>query len=218
MGRTHIFRWQQDSALTLQIFTNIKMFRNIILTFFVFCILEHSLAQPTTHEDFCSDMPCGAVCDTTDGFDQVMRYCQPDGSCSSKAQPDCKDLCFDKPCGAVCDTTDGNLDVMRYCQPDGACTSNAQPDCIDSNETRNTITCLICEAVMKALDDTLVDTTNEQAVADFLSVICSYLGDLGSLETMCIEFITEYTDDIIEMLVGQYLEPENVCTTIMACP
>merc|ERR1712080_238842 len=178
MGRTHIFRWQQDSALTLQIFTNIKMFRNIILTFFVFCILEHSLAQPTTHEDFCSDMPCGAVCDTTDGFDQVMRYCQPDGSCSS----------------------------------------NAQPDCIDSNETRNTITCLICEAVMKALDDTLVDTTNEQAVADFLSVICSYLGDLGSLETMCIEFITEYTDDIIEMLVGQYLEPEKVCTTIMACP
>ena len=57
-----------------------------------------------------------------------------------------------------------------------------------------------------------------QAVADFLLNVCNSLGGLGQLETMCIEFVTEYTDDIIEMLVGQFLEPEMVCTAISACP
>merc|ERR1719186_1224024 len=178
----------------------------------------HSHPECQVSQDLCSDKSCGAVCNSADDIDHVMRFCQPDGTCSVNAQPECEDLCAGKLCGAVCDTSDGMSDVMRYCQPDGTCTSNAQPQCQDSIETKNTIICLICEAVMNALDETLVDTTNEQAVADYLNSICNYLGDMGALETMCIEFITEYTDDIIEMIVGQFLEPEKVCTAIMACP
>ena len=46
--------------------------------------------------------------------------------------------------------------------------------------------------------------------------VCSYLG--GQLENYCIEFLAEYTDDIIDQLVNNYLNPEQVCQAIGACP
>ena len=69
--------------------------------------------------------------------------------------------------------------------------------------------------------------------------VCSYLG--GQLENYCIEFLAEYTDDIIDMLVNifeiffcsakkifllkpkklqvnQYLNPDEICKAIAACP
>ena len=35
---------------------------------------------------------------------------------------------------------------------------------------------------------------------------------------MCLEFINEYTDDIIDQLVNNYLNPDQVCQAIGACP
>ena len=55
-----------------------------------------------------------------------------------------------------------------------------------------------------------------QAVADFLLQICKHVGD--NLESICNEFLAEYTDDIIDQLVDQYLNPEEVCKAITACP
>ena len=55
-----------------------------------------------------------------------------------------------------------------------------------------------------------------QAVADFLLQVCSYVGD--NLESICDEFIAEYTDDIIDQLVDKFLNPEEVCKAISACP
>merc|ERR1712059_123233 len=85
-----------------------------------------------------------------------------------------------------------------------------------NEDSYNPVICTVCEAVMKALDETLVEPSNEQAVADFLGQVCKYLG--GQLETICIEFVGEYTDDIIDMLVAQYLNPDQVCTALSACP
>ena len=55
-----------------------------------------------------------------------------------------------------------------------------------------------------------------QAVADFLAQICNYVGP--NLEPICLEFLTEYTDDIIDALVNKYLQPQQVCASIGACP
>merc|ERR1712203_910965 len=60
----------------------------------------------------------------------------------------------------------------------------------------NFLTCTICEGVMTALDEALVDPASEQAVANHLLQVCSYVGD--NLESICDEFIAEYTDDIID--------------------
>eukprot|EP00088_Acartia_fossae_P063247 TRINITY_DN7695_c1_g1_i1.p2 TRINITY_DN7695_c1_g1~~TRINITY_DN7695_c1_g1_i1.p2 ORF type:complete len:107 (+),score=13.45 TRINITY_DN7695_c1_g1_i1:31-351(+) len=80
----------------------------------------------------------------------------------------------------------------------------------------DSLTCTICKTVMQSIDDTIVDPSNEQAVEDLLNGICKSLD--SELEIICQEFVAEYTDDIIEMIVGQYLDPEAFCTTISACP
>merc|ERR1739845_50916 len=80
----------------------------------------------------------------------------------------------------------------------------------------NFVTCTICETIMTALDENITDPSNEQAVADFLAQICNYVGP--NLESICLEFINEYTDDIIDQLVHNYLQPQQVCASIGACP
>merc|ERR1712037_323660 len=80
------------------------------------------------------------------------------------------------------------------------------------SEDENFLTCTLCEGVMKALDEALVDPASEQAVADFLLQVCSYVGD--NLESICNEFLAEYTDDIIDQLVDKFLNPDEVCKAI----
>ena len=55
-----------------------------------------------------------------------------------------------------------------------------------------------------------------QDIADWLAQICNYVGP--NLEPMCLEFVNEYTDDIIDQLVNNYLNPDQVCQAIGACP
>ena len=55
-----------------------------------------------------------------------------------------------------------------------------------------------------------------QEIADWLAQACNYVGQM--LEPMCLEFVLEYTDDIIDQLVDNYLNPDQVCLAIGACP
>lgn len=101
--------------------------------------------------DPCADKACGAECQTCPPGDTdcaetaAVKYCQPDGSCSS-SKPTCNgngggheppssyDPCADKSCGTTCTTCPpGDSDcaetaVVKYCQPDGSC-GMTQPDC-----------------------------------------------------------------------------------------
>merc|ERR1719431_228912 len=85
-----------------------------------------------------------------------------------------------------------------------------------SSSSRNDITCSLCMTVMELLDQYLTDTTNEQAIADALMEICALLPP--PIDTECDTMISEYTDDIIEMLVNEYLSPDQVCDAIGLCP
>merc|ERR550519_1111302 len=49
------------------------------------CCHRFSCAAP----DLCAGKRCGEQCDTSMGYLQVMRYCQPDGSCGTNARPNC---------------------------------------------------------------------------------------------------------------------------------
>jgi len=69
---------------------------------------------------------------------------------------------------------------------------------------------------MELLDAYLTDSATEQAVADALESICSMLPSPLDLE--CQVMIDEYTDDIIELIVNQYMDPSEVCNTIGLCP
>merc|ERR1712154_419340 len=80
----------------------------------------------------------------------------------------------------------------------------------------NSIVCSICELVINGIDSAIVDPTNEQEIRDWLLKACGYLD--SQIETICLEFVYEYTDDIIEQVVAGYLDPQTVCTAISACP
>jgi len=71
-------------------------------------------------DGLCADKTCGEECDTSDGFLTVMRYCQPDGTCSSNDAPACEyDGCEDK----------GEGDTCTVCAPSGT-------DCIETEEVK----------------------------------------------------------------------------------
>merc|ERR1719295_2276353 len=82
--------------------------------------------------------------------------------------------------------------------------------------TENYLTCAACKVVLTELDNTIVDPANEEEVRDKLLAVCRYID--SQIETICIEFVTEYTDDIIEMLVNGILDPEAICTNLTLCP
>merc|ERR1712008_28594 len=74
----------------------------------------------------------------------------------------------------------------------------------------NDLTCSLCKTVMELLDQFLTDTTEEEAIADALKQICALLP--APLDVECDAMIAEYTDDIIELLVNEYLSPQQVLT------
>jgi len=70
--------------------------------------------------------------------------------------------------------------------------------------------------VAELLDQYLTDTDSEQAIADALKQICAALP--SPLDTECDAMISEYADDIIELIVNEYMGPQQVCEQISLCP
>ena len=52
-------------------------------------------------------------------------------------------------------------------------------------------------------------------IQDLLDLICPYL---PAFEAECHFMVCNYIDEILEMIVNQYANPEEVCTAIGFCP
>jgi len=70
--------------------------------------------------------------------------------------------------------------------------------------------------LMELLDETITDPTNEHQVAEFFDQICNLLP--SNVQAECHALIMEYVDDIIELLVNEYMDPRDVCDAITLCP
>merc|ERR1711872_257668 len=86
---------------------------------------------------------------------------------------------------------------------------------IECTQMAESVPCTLCKVLVNAIDDALVQTDNEQEIRDMLLEQCDRLD--SQLETMCIEVVGEYTDDLIEMLVEDDLAPNQVCEVIGVC-
>ncbi|XP_023322330.1 saposin-C [Eurytemora carolleeae] len=93
---------------------------------------------------------------------------------------------------------------------------NTGVDGLIKDGERSDISCSLCMAVMQLLDETITDPTNEQQVINFLDQICGFLP--VEIQAECHALIMEYVDDIIELLVNEYLAPADVCDAINLCP
>jgi len=86
----------------------------------------------------------------------------------------------------------------------------------ETGDDFNNLSCDLCKVVMELLDAFITDEVTEEQVADFLSGVCSILP--SPLDIECETMITEYTDDIIELIVNQYMRPDQVCEALSLCP
>ncbi|XP_076318028.1 prosaposin isoform X4 [Tachypleus tridentatus] len=77
------------------------------------------------------------------------------------------------------------------------------------------IQCTLCKQVMAYLDKELEDKPTEEAIKNALEKVCSILPQ--SLSKECDDFVKEYADLIITLLV-QELDPNTVCDALKLCP
>merc|ERR1719147_313131 len=77
------------------------------------------------------------------------------------------------------------------------------------------ILCIVCQTVMEVLDQYITEENTEQEVADALGQVCALLPEPLNLE--CQAMVQEYTDDIIELIVNQFLSPSQVCSKLGLC-
>lgn len=75
--------------------------------------------------------------------------------------------------------------------------------------------CILCEFVMKEIDDLLSKNATEQEIIAALEKVCSIMP--SKVRASCDAFVEEYGKAIIDMLV-QELDPSVICTTLGLCP
>merc|ERR1712141_634685 len=84
-----------------------------------------------------------------------------------------------------------------------------------SKTDRDVTTCLLCKVFIGQIDDTIIDPSNEQAVADALKGICGVLfpNDIDK-QNNCKNVIDNSLPQIIETIVNDYGDPEAICTSL----
>ncbi|CAB3223198.1 unnamed protein product [Arctia plantaginis] len=75
--------------------------------------------------------------------------------------------------------------------------------------------CVVCEFVLKEIDNQLKDKHNEDEIKRVVHGVCKFMPK--SIHTQCDQFIDQYADIVINLLI-QELSPKQVCTEIKLCP
>lgn len=75
--------------------------------------------------------------------------------------------------------------------------------------------CILCEFVMKEIDDQIKDKANEDEIKKIVHNVCTVMPK--SVRPECDAFVEKYADLIISML-AQELDPEDVCRELKLCP
>lgn len=74
--------------------------------------------------------------------------------------------------------------------------------------------CILCEFVMRELDNLVSENATQQEIEAALDKVCSFLP--ATLSTECTDFVNEYAPAILEIL-SKELNPQLVCTTLKLC-
>ncbi len=77
------------------------------------------------------------------------------------------------------------------------------------------MTCTICTDLVQIADEALTSNATIDTIAEGLHAFCDIL---TGLEQTCKDFVDEQLPVIIELLVNEYLEPNEVCEQLTLCP
>lgn len=105
--------------------------------------------------------------------------------------------------------------IIQEVKPSDVC--DALGLCSESSQTqvKSQFTCELCESVMTYLKKVLKDPKTEEEIKQALDEVCSILPQ--SLTKQCQDFVNEYTDLIISLLL-QEMDPDEVCAAMGLCP
>ncbi|XP_067131550.1 uncharacterized protein Sap-r isoform X2 [Centruroides vittatus] len=91
----------------------------------------------------------------------------------------------------------------------GLCSKNFK------NPIKSQITCELCQDVMTYLKQVLKDPKTEDEIKQALDEVCSVLPQ--SLTQQCEDFVNQYTDLIISLLLQEF-DPDEICAKLGLCP
>ncbi|XP_061168001.1 uncharacterized protein LOC133176955 [Saccostrea echinata] len=74
--------------------------------------------------------------------------------------------------------------------------------------------CVLCEFIMREVDNILQQNRSRQAIENALQMVCSKLPSTISKE--CSDFVNQYADLVINLLINEG-DPKTVCTAIKLC-
>ena len=88
---------------------------------------------------------------------------------------------------------------------------------VNNNEN---IICEGCKDLVDLIRNQIASPENENAITNILRSICDLIfpNHENVYFTQCDTLFADYTDDIIEMIVNQYLNPRIVCEKLQLCP
>ncbi|ERL92231.1 hypothetical protein D910_09549 [Dendroctonus ponderosae] len=81
-------------------------------------------------------------------------------------------------------------------------------------EMYGTESCILCEFVMKEVDDKLKDQTVQADIKEIVHDICKALP--GTVKDSCNKFVSQYADMVI-ILLEEALDPKEICTYMKFC-
>ncbi|KAJ8911584.1 hypothetical protein NQ315_016121 [Exocentrus adspersus] len=74
--------------------------------------------------------------------------------------------------------------------------------------------CVLCEFVMKEIEDQLKDKKTDDEIKNVVYDICNVMP--GSIKTECNAFVKQYADTVIQLLIAA-LEPSDICSYMKLC-
>merc|ERR1712001_550527 len=88
---------------------------------------------------------------------------------------------------------------------------------VNNNEN---IICEGCKDLVDLIRSQIASPENENAITNILRSICDLIfpNHENVYFTQCDTLFADYTDDIIKMIVNQYLNPKIVCEKLQLCP
>ncbi|XP_072050756.1 uncharacterized protein [Amphiura filiformis] len=103
------------------------------------------------------------------------------------------------------------IDPSKICTTLGLCPKyDTVAEVDDGADTK----CVLCEFVMKELDELIGNNATEQEIKADLEKVCSYLPT--SIQDECTRLVDDYAVEIIDLLV-KGLSPQMICTEIKLC-
>jgi hypothetical protein len=75
--------------------------------------------------------------------------------------------------------------------------------------------CVLCEFAMTILEKQIITNRTLDMVERGVEMICSYMP--SSIGDKCIEFVQDYGDEIIDLIIKTEINPDQICASLALC-